>query len=45
MYMWGFFDKFIILMQPANMAQLMTRIFPQMMDTMPAGHEADDARR
>jgi Fe-S oxidoreductase/FAD/FMN-containing dehydrogenase len=37
MYMWGFFDKFIILMEPANMAQLMTRIFPQMMDNMPAG--------
>jgi len=37
MYMWGFFDKFIILMEPANMAQLMTRIFPQMMDNMPVG--------
>jgi Fe-S oxidoreductase/FAD/FMN-containing dehydrogenase len=37
MYMWGFFDKFIILMEPANMAQLMMRIFPQMMDNMPAG--------
>jgi Fe-S oxidoreductase/FAD/FMN-containing dehydrogenase len=37
MYMWGFFDKFIILMEPANMAQLMTKIFPQMMDNMPAG--------
>jgi len=37
MYMWGFFDKFIILMEPANMAQLMTRIFPQMMDNMPIG--------
>ena len=35
MYMWGFFDKFIILMEPANMAQLMTKIFPQMMDTCP----------
>jgi Fe-S oxidoreductase/FAD/FMN-containing dehydrogenase len=37
MYMWGFFDKFIILMDPKNMAQLMTRIFPQMLDAMPAG--------
>ncbi len=37
MYMWGFFDKFIILMEPANMAQLMTKVFPQMMDNMPAG--------
>ena len=37
MYMWGFFEKFIILMEPANMAQLMTKVFPQMMDNMPAG--------
>ena len=37
MYMWGFFDKFIILMEPANMAQLMTKVFPQMLDNMPAG--------
>ncbi|MBI5232239.1 MAG: FAD-binding oxidoreductase [Coriobacteriales bacterium] len=37
MYMWSFFDKFILLMQPENMAQFMTRIFPQMMDAMPAG--------
>ena len=43
--MWGYFDKFIDLMQPENMAQLMARIFPQMMDAMPFGHEADDARR
>jgi Fe-S oxidoreductase/FAD/FMN-containing dehydrogenase len=37
MYMWGFFEKFIVLMEPANMTQLMTRIFPQMMDNMPVG--------
>ncbi len=37
MYMWGFFDKFIILMEPKNMAELMTRVFPQMMDAMPMG--------
>jgi len=37
MYMWGYFEKFIVLMQPENMAQFMTRIFPQMMDAMPMG--------
>ncbi len=37
LYMWGYFDKFIILLEPANMAKFMTRIFPQMMDAMPAG--------
>jgi Fe-S oxidoreductase/FAD/FMN-containing dehydrogenase len=37
LYMWGFFDKFIDLMMPENMAQLMTRIFPQMLDAMPPG--------
>ncbi len=37
MYMWGFFDKFIDLLEPANMATFMTRIFPQMMDAMPTG--------
>ena len=37
MYMWGFFDKFIDLLEPENMAQFMMRIFPQMMDAMPAG--------
>jgi len=37
LYMWSFFDKFITLMQPENMAQFMVRIFPQMMDNMPAG--------
>jgi len=37
MYMWSYFEKFIFLMQPENMAKFMTRIFPQMMDNMPAG--------
>jgi Fe-S oxidoreductase/FAD/FMN-containing dehydrogenase len=37
LYMWGFFDKFIALMEPAAMANFMVRIFPQMMDNMPLG--------
>ncbi len=37
LYMWSFFDKFIDLMQPENMALFMTRIFPQMLDAMPVG--------
>ena len=37
LYMWSFFDKFIALMQPEAMATFMVRIFPQMMDNMPAG--------
>jgi len=37
MYMWSYFEKFIILMDPENMATFMVRIFPQMMDAMPAG--------
>ncbi len=37
LYMWSYFEKFIILMEPENMAKFMTRIFPQMMDNMPAG--------
>jgi len=37
MYMWSYFEKFIILMRPENMAAFMTRIFPQMMDAMPVG--------
>ena len=37
MYMWGFFDKFIDLMLPENMAELMTAVFPQMLDAMPPG--------
>jgi len=36
-YMWGFFDKFIDLMQPEQMAGVMAEIFPQMMDAMPFG--------
>lgn len=35
--MWGYFDKFIFLMQPENMAALMSRVFPQMVDAMPLG--------
>lgn len=37
LYMWGFFDKFIELMWPENMAALMERIFGPMMDAMPFG--------
>lgn len=37
LYMWSFFDRFIDLMQPENMAALMERIFPQMTDAMPPG--------
>jgi hypothetical protein len=37
MYMWGFFDTFIHLMEPENMAQFMTRLFPKMLDAMPMG--------
>lgn len=37
MYYWGYFEKFIVLMEPKNMAVLMERIFPQMMDAMPPG--------
>ncbi|MBE0475504.1 MAG: FAD-binding oxidoreductase [Coriobacteriia bacterium] len=35
--MWGYFERFIDLMQPENMAALMERIFPQMSDAMPPG--------
>ena len=34
-YMWGFFDVFIRLMAPAEMARLMQKIFPDMLDAMP----------
>ena len=34
-YMWGFFDRFIRLMEPAQMAAFMERIFPQMVEAMP----------
>ena len=37
LYMWSFFDKFIDLMLPPNMAKFMVRIFPQMLDNMPVG--------
>jgi hypothetical protein len=35
--MWGYFDKFITLMQTENMADLMVSMLPQMMANMPAG--------
>jgi Fe-S oxidoreductase/FAD/FMN-containing dehydrogenase len=35
--MWGHFEKFIWLMRPEHMADLMEGIFPQMMDAMPVG--------
>jgi len=34
-YMWGLFDVFIKLMAPAEMAQLMQKVFPEMLDAMP----------
>ncbi len=37
MYMWGYFDKFIDLMEPEVMATVMAEIFPKMMDAMPVG--------
>ncbi len=37
MYMWGYFDKFIDLMRPEEMATVMAEIFPQMMNAMPIG--------
>lgn len=36
-YMWSYFDKFINLMKPQEMAKLMEQIYPQMLDNMPAG--------
>lgn len=36
-YMWGFFERFINLMQPEQMASFMVRIFPQMVEAMPSG--------
>lgn len=35
--MWGYFEKFIILMYPENMAKIMGAMFPQMFANMPAG--------
>ncbi len=40
MYYWSYFEKFIELMKPENMAQLMTQVFPQMMDAMPLGMDS-----
>ncbi len=37
MYMWSYFERFIVLMQPQHMANFMVRLFPQMLDAMPAG--------
>ncbi|MCL2883595.1 MAG: FAD-binding oxidoreductase [Coriobacteriia bacterium] len=34
-YMWGLFDIFIRLMAPAEMAKLMQKVFPEMLDAMP----------
>ena len=34
--MWGVFDKVITLMRVPNMAKLMTRLIPKMMDALPA---------
>jgi hypothetical protein len=36
-YMWGYFERFITLMQPQQMANFMVRLFPQMLDAMPGG--------
>jgi len=36
-YMWSYFDKFIDLMKPEEMAGLMAKVFPQMVDAMPPG--------
>jgi len=35
--MWGYFEKFIILMDPQNMSKLMAALFPQMFANMPPG--------
>jgi len=35
--MWGYFEKFIYLMKPESMADLMAALFPQMMAAMPLG--------
>lgn len=36
-YMWGFFDKFIRLLEPDEMARFMVPLFPAMVEAMPAG--------
>lgn len=35
--MWGYFEKFIDLMEPKNMAKVMAALFPQMFKNMPMG--------
>lgn len=35
--MWGYFEKFIVLMYPENMAKLMGALLPQMFANMPPG--------
>lgn len=35
--MWGYFEKFILLMYPENMAKVMGAMFPQMFANMPLG--------
>lgn len=35
-YAWGWFEKFIYLMKPENMAAFMEPLFPAMFDAMPA---------
>ncbi|WP_088225478.1 FAD-binding and (Fe-S)-binding domain-containing protein [Desulfosporosinus sp. FKB] len=35
--MWSYFEKFILLMDPKNMAKIMGALFPQMFANMPAG--------
>lgn len=37
MEMWGYFEKFILLMYPENMAKLMGALLPQMFANMPPG--------
>ena len=34
-YMWGVFERFIVLMQPSEMARFMVALFPQMIAAMP----------
>ncbi len=36
-YMWSYFERFIVLMKPENMAAFMVPLFPAMLDAMPAG--------
>lgn len=34
-YMWSYFERFIVLMQPEEMAHFMVALFPQMINAMP----------